>query len=265
MEFSGLLLMFLLGLRHGLDPDHIAIIDNVAMRYTKSNPWLARWTGTLFAIGHGSIVTAIAVMISIFSHSWVLPDYLWLILEWLPGLILIAVGLLNLRVLLGQKQYKPHGLKLYFIPKKIRNSSNPLAIVLMGILFAMVFDTNTQAAAWAYTAGSSLTAPSALLLGLTFSLGMVLTDTLDSRILFMLMSESSNTQLVLNYRRKIGWVIVYLSLIVGSYKIATVFFPAIELGETVSTLIGMLFVVAMLVFYAIIIYTNSANKKIHGH
>ncbi len=33
MELSGILLMLMLGLRHGFDPDHIAIIDGVSVRY----------------------------------------------------------------------------------------------------------------------------------------------------------------------------------------------------------------------------------------
>ncbi|MES2425347.1 MAG: nickel permease, partial [Bacteroidota bacterium] len=188
MEYSGILLMLMLGLRHGFDPDHIAIIDGVSVRYAATKPLLAKWTGTLFALGHGSVVTCIAVMISTVSHSWNFPKIVWELLDWLPGILLIAVGLMNLRMLSGRQQaYKPKGLKLFFIPKKLKNSSNPLAIILIGILFAMVFDTNTQAAAWAYTATTKLTTLKALVLGFSFSCGMIITDTLDSRILFTLM------------------------------------------------------------------------------
>lgn len=163
MEFSGLLLMFMLGLRHGFDPDHIAIIDGISVRLSDSNPRLAKWTGTLFAIGHSSVVTAIAIMISCFSHSWNFSSNVWKALCWVPGTALIIVGLMNLRMLLKKSTYRPHGLKIMFIPKTLRNSSNPFAIVLIGLLFAMVFDTNTQAAAWAYTASSQLSVFSALM------------------------------------------------------------------------------------------------------
>jgi high-affinity nickel-transport protein len=50
--------MFMLGLRHGFDPDHIAIIDGVSVRYAATKPLLAKWTGTLFAAGHGTVVLA---------------------------------------------------------------------------------------------------------------------------------------------------------------------------------------------------------------
>ena len=99
MELSGLLLMLMLGLRHGFDPDHIAIIDGVSVRYSATKPLLAKWTGTLFALGHGAVVTCIAVMISRLSHSWNFPQAVWNVVDWVPGLLLILVGVLNFRML----------------------------------------------------------------------------------------------------------------------------------------------------------------------
>ena len=56
-DYYGLSLIFLLGLRHGLDPDHIAIIDGISMRLTQQKNKLAPWVGTLFALGHGLVIT----------------------------------------------------------------------------------------------------------------------------------------------------------------------------------------------------------------
>jgi len=267
MELSGIVLMLLLGLRHGFDPDHIAIIDGVSVRYATSRPLLAKWTGTLFAFGHGTVVTSIAVMISRFSHSWNFPQFVWNILDWMPGLLLIFVRMLNLRVLNSQKHYHPKGWKMFFIPEKLKNSSHPLAIVLIGILFAMVFDTNTQAAAWAYTATTQLNTTSALLLGCSFSIGMIITDTLDSRILYTLMLQSVNNDRVLNYRKSLGWIIVYISFIVGGYKILIHLIPSLALRESVLTLTGIAFFVLMILFYAFILYTSykKSKKLIHGN
>ncbi|PZF72702.1 HoxN/HupN/NixA family nickel/cobalt transporter [Taibaiella soli] len=262
MELSGILLMFLLGLRHGFDPDHIAIIDNISVRYSSIKPRLAKWTGTLFATGHGSVVTCIAVMISKVSHSWHFSAATWNILDWIPGLILIGVGMINLRMLLRSKTYRPKGFKMLFLPARLKNSSSPMAIVFTGILFAMVFDTNTQAAAWAYTATSTLTTSYALLLGTAFSTGMIITDTIDSRILFKLMKHAADNQSVRSYRRKIGWIIVSISLLVGGYKLAVHLIPAMELDENVLTLLGVSFFAIMILFYSYILYTGlSANKK----
>jgi high-affinity nickel-transport protein len=261
MEFSGMVLMFLLGLRHGFDPDHIAIIDGISVRYTSTKPVLAKWTGTLFAIGHGSIVTTIAVMISKFSHSWNFSPAVWNILNWAPGLLLIFVGVLNLLTLKKKSHYHPQGWKLFFVPKKIKNSSHPFAIVVMGMLFAMVFDTNTQAAAWAYTATTELTISSALVLGLTFSCGMVITDTLNSRVLYSLMLKPAGNENVLNYRRTLGWIIVYVSLLVGGYKTLSNIAPSITLNESILTMTGIAFFAVMISFYAIVLLKNVKKTK----
>lgn len=265
MELSGIMLMFLLGLRHGFDPDHIAIIDAMSVRLSDSHKKLAQWTGTLFAIGHGSVVTTIAVMISIYSHAWNFTDDVWKILEWLPGLVLIIVGLMNLRILLKADDYRPRGVKFMFIPKRLKNSSSPFAIVLIGVLFAMVFDTNTQAAAWAYTASSELNVISALALGLSFSAGMILTDTMDSRIMFLLMKRSVNQSSVFDYRRKIGWIIVMLSLVVGSYKILSLLLPGLALAENVLTLIGIVFFTIIAGFYLYIYFSKPIQLNQQGN
>ncbi|MFC3562820.1 HoxN/HupN/NixA family nickel/cobalt transporter [Pedobacter jamesrossensis] len=267
MQYSAILLMLMLGLRHGFDPDHIAIIDGVGVRLAPTKPNLAKWTGTLFAFGHGSVVTGITVTISAISHSWHFPKLVWDFLDWLPGILLITVGIMNLRMLLRSDNYGPQGIKWMLVPRRIKNSSSPLAIVFIGILFAMVFDTNTQAAAWAYAATSKLTIGNALILGLSFSCGMILTDTLDSRILFSLMLRSANNESVLNYRRKLGWIIVYVSLLVGSYKILTHVLPEFSLDEGLLTLIGISFFILMSAFYLYIIYgsTPKSKQEINGH
>jgi nickel/cobalt transporter (NiCoT) family protein len=249
MTWSGVLLMFLLGFRHGFDPDHIAIIDGISVRYSDTRPGLAKWTGTLFALGHGSVVTAIAVMISQFSHAFSFPQKVWDILDWVPGILLIVVGLMNLRGLMSRQTYHSHGLKTWLLPEKLKNSSHPLSIVLIGVLFAMVFDTNTQAAAWAYSASSGSGSSHALMLGLCFTAGMILTDSMDSQILYLLTRQSFGTDRVIAYRRKLGWVIIAITFSVGLYKIISHINPGLELSEAVLTGIGISLFVGMGIFY----------------
>lgn len=267
MELSAILLMVMLGLRHGFDPDHIAIIDGVSVRYATTKPSLAKWTGTLFAMGHGMVITLVAIMISRVSHAWHFPEYIADLLEWMPGLLLIVVGFMNLRQLNKQTHYHPRGWKMFFIPPKLKNSSHPLAIVLIGILFAMVFDTTTQAAAWAYTATTQLSTQNALLLGGSFSIGMITTDTLDSRILYMLMMRSSENSSAMNYRKTLGWIIVYLSFLVGGYKILVRLIPSLALQESVLTITGAAFFLLMILFYAFVVYKGykKPKKMIHGN
>ena len=249
MTWSGVLLMFLLGFRHGFDPDHIAIIDGISVRYSDCRPGLAKWTGTLFALGHGSVITVIAVMISRFSHAFHFPQKVWEVLDWVPGILLIVVGIINLRGLIMKQTYHAHGLKSWLLPEKLKNSSHPFSIVLIGVLFAMVFDTNTQAAAWAYSASSGSSSSHALILGLCFTVGMMLTDSMDSQILYLLTRHSSGTDKVIAYRRKIGWIIVAITFSVGLYKIISHIHPGFELSEAVLTGVGISLFVGMGIFY----------------
>ena len=54
---SGLLLA--LGFRHGLDPDHIAVVDGMTrLRHNGSAYWKARLTGFQFAAGHSLTIFA---------------------------------------------------------------------------------------------------------------------------------------------------------------------------------------------------------------
>lgn len=53
-----LALVFMLGMRHGMDADHLAAIDGFA----RLRP--SRWTGVLFGLGHGLVVTVLALVAS---------------------------------------------------------------------------------------------------------------------------------------------------------------------------------------------------------
>jgi high-affinity nickel-transport protein len=247
---SGLWLMFLLGLRHGFDPDHIAMIDSMTYRVFPEQPCLAAWIGTLFALGHGLAVTAIAVALGAWVSGITLSPAVHLVLDWLPTLLLIVVGTLNLRELLGSSAYQPRGWKTQLLPRRLRNSSHPLAIVLIGVLFALVFDTATQAAAWGYAAASSAGAMAALLAGLTFTAGMVLTDTLDGRLVVRLLRQTAGRGGAAGYRRRIGWIVVVISFAMASYEIAMQLVPGLAFGDLSLTMLGSALFLTMALAYA---------------
>ncbi|WP_288879944.1 hypothetical protein [Pedobacter panaciterrae] len=261
MEITAIFLMFALGLRHGIDPDHIAVIDGLSMRYSVTNPKLTSWVGTLFAFGHGSTVTAIAVAISLFNWNWQIDASVLNVLEWIPGMLLILVGIANFYQLRKPDRFKPLGLKVFFIPKRLRESSSPFAVIMLGVCFALVFDTTTQAAAWAYTATGEKSTLTAFLLGSIFSLGMIFTDTLDSRILSGLIRQSERLEnrageRIIRYRRGLGWIIVMLSLFVGSYQLISKTLPSMALEEVTLTALGLVFFSMIIVFYLFVIYNN---------
>lgn len=251
VSFSGFLLMFVLGLRHGLDPDHIACIDGLTWRTLDHDKRLAPWVGTLFALGHGLLVTVIAVGVSHLSHTIAVPDNIVAIFNWVPTFLLLLVGTLNLHQLLKPHQaYEPAGWKLRLIPKRLRNHSSPMAILFIGVLFATVFDTATQAAAWGYVATNTGGSLAALAAGLIFTSGMVITDTLDGRLLCNIAKRTDGAEMGRRYRRTLGWLIVCLSYGVAAYSIAKELMPAVELDEVAYSLVGLALLLIVFMLWA---------------
>jgi len=253
LSASGLVLMFVLGLRHGLDPDHIACIDGLTWRALnhEHNHKQAPWIGTLFAIGHGLLVTVIAVGVSQLTRAVSVPEPVVQVFGWVPTALLILVGTLNLKLLLRSAgSFQPTGWKLRLIPEKLRNHSSPWAVVAIGVLFATVFDTATQASAWGYVAsnkGGGLLA--ALAAGLIFTLGMIITDTLDGRLICRV-SKSASAATGQRFRRTLGWLIVAISYGVAGYNIGKALLPAIELDDVAFSVTGFLLIALMVVIWA---------------
>lgn len=252
ISFSGLVLMFVLGLRHGLDPDHIACIDGLTWQALNHEHRHARWIGTLFAIGHGLLVTMIAVAVSQLTKKIEVPDGVVTVFGWIPTALLLLVGTLNLRLLLQTQQpYQPTGWKMRLIPARLRDNGSPLAVIAIGVLFATVFDTATQASAWGFVAsnkGGGLVA--ALLAGLVFTAGMVITDTLDGRLICHVSRSSQAATVGPRYRRILGWLIVAISFGVAAYNIGKALLPAIELDDLAFTLTGAALIVLMALIWA---------------
>ena len=249
LSLSGLVLMFVLGLRHGLDPDHIACIDGLTWRaLSHDHDGHAKWIGTLFAIGHGLLVTSIAVGVSRLARTIAVPDAVVQVFGWIPTALLLLVGTLNLRLLRRRDTaFTPTGWKLKLIPQRLRNHSSPWAVVLIGVLFATVFDTATQASAWGYVAsnkGGGMLA--ALGAGLVFTTGMIITDTLDGRLICRISRNTDGQAIGRRYRRALGWLIVYISYGVAAYNICKALVPAIELDELAYSLAGFSLVVVMI-------------------
>lgn len=142
-------LVVALGMRHGVDPDHLSIIDGLS-RFHPS-----RWNGVFFAIGHGVIVTLLAVGFGKLLAGVVAPYTAW---------ILVALGVANLWRLWRPKRHShPKAPRLF--------RTSPL---LLGVLFGMGFETASQLSA-ILLAGQL----NPWILGLVFTLGMVLVDGTD--------------------------------------------------------------------------------------
>jgi high-affinity nickel-transport protein len=122
-------------------------------------------------------------------------------------------------------------------------------VVLIGVLFATVFDTATQASAWGYVATSKGGIVAAIAAGLIFTAGMVITDTLDGRLLCRIVRRADGAQMNRRYRRTVGWLIVCLSYGVAAYNIAKEAVPALEVNDTAYSLAGLLLLMILVAMW----------------
>ena len=69
-------IVFLLGLKHGFDADHLATIDGLTRFNARSQQRWARLCGVLFSLGHGAVVMVIALAVGYASERWTPPEWL---------------------------------------------------------------------------------------------------------------------------------------------------------------------------------------------
>lgn len=240
IEISALWLMFMLGLRHALDPDHIAVIDNMVFRTIDVRPRLVPWIGTFFALGHSLSVAVVALGVSVAADAFALPQWAAPTIDIAVIALLLIVGMLNLRALCRDDDYAPIGWRAGLVPRRLRSSTHPAAIVAIGAIFGLVFDTATQAAAWgaAATARGGMTATLAIVA--TFASGMLLADTLDSQIVSRLLRSAEGVPVTMRrYRRAVGWLVVALSFGTAGYALVEMTGARVTLSDNASTAIGL--------------------------
>ncbi len=138
-----------LGMRHGVDPDHLSAIDGLS-RFHPS-----RWNGVLFALGHCAVVMLLAVGFGKAISATVEPWQDW---------ILIAVGLANV-----YRLFRPGRGHHHHVPAGLQASP-----VMLGVIFGMGFETASQISALLIAGRMN-----PWIVGAVFSLGMVLVDGAD--------------------------------------------------------------------------------------
>jgi high-affinity nickel-transport protein len=222
------LLVFVLGMRHGFDADHLATIDGLTrFNARSSSPW-ARWCGVLFSLGHGGVVVAIALLVSLASGSAKVPDWLEGFGTGISVLFLIVLGGANLLAVLRTppaEMVQPVALKGRFLGR-LREASHPGLVALVGALFALSFDTLSQAALFALTATRYGGWEHALVLGLIFMGGMLATDGINGFWIARLLRRADATALIAS--RVMGLTVAFVSLGVAAFAVAKWTLPAVD-------------------------------------
>jgi nickel/cobalt transporter (NiCoT) family protein len=214
-------LAFALGLSHGADPDHLTAIDGMTRASVDRHPRMSRWVGTWFAFGHALSVLCIATLIALaaeylktFSHSVLQVGGV------LSALLLLAIGTLNLArlVTLPVGVTAPsHGVIGHFLPGRMLNIAHPLGAVPIGALFGLGFETASQMSAWALAGTMGYGLLGALLIGVAFSSGMVVTDSINGLVVRRMYLAA--TAMATQGNRMMTLTVVGLAYVVGIIKL----------------------------------------------
>lgn len=179
--FSLIAVVFLLGLKHGLDPDHLAAIDGLTRFNAARRPRLSRWSGLLFSAGHGVVVTSVAVAVATLATEWRAPPWLEDAGTWISIAFLTLLGIANLAAVMRT----PRGEVVHAVGLRSRifarltRAEHPVLIAAVGATFALSFDTISQAVLFSITGSNLAGWMFAASLGLVFTAGMMATDALN--------------------------------------------------------------------------------------
>jgi high-affinity nickel-transport protein len=212
-----------LGMRHGLDADHLAAIDALTRYNLEIGSRVSKWCGALFSLGHGCVVVAIAVSTGAAITTYRVPAWAQTFGAWASILFLFGLGLLNLRTVLrapADEIVRIGGLRssLFF---HLMSTCQPLAIIAIGSLFAISLDTLSQAALFAATATQFGGARAGATLGMVFMLGMLLVDGLNGAWVATLLKKEDRRARIVS--RALGLFVAILSFGVGTLGVLRYF------------------------------------------
>lgn len=247
---------YMFGLRHAFDADHIAAIDDT-VRFLLQKGKRPLGVGFFFSLGHSTVVFVLAVAVAIAaaavtSRIPAMKEIGSLIGATVSGTFLLLIGILNLVVLLGimgvwrkaragthshqhlDELLAQRGLmNRLFGGRLARAIEHSWQLYPVGLLFGLGFDTASEVALMAMTAGAAagnLPIPAVLCLPILFAAGMSIMDTTDG----ILMTKAYDWALT-NPLRKIFYnmvttgLSVVVALVIGGIELLQVMIRLLDL------------------------------------
>jgi high-affinity nickel-transport protein len=194
------------GLRHSVDPDHLAVIDNVTRKLMQEEKRPVA-VGFFFALGHSSVVLAVSALVAISSSFISARLPLFKSVGALVGtsfscIFLLLIGTINLIVLLDTmrvwkkiksgtfaetdqsllEHLEGGGLLSRLLRPMMKLIKNSWQIYWIGLIFGLGFDTASEVALLSMTGSTSagsIPIWAVMILPLAFTAAMSLVDTLD--------------------------------------------------------------------------------------
>jgi nickel/cobalt transporter (NiCoT) family protein len=185
--------MIVLGLRHGVDIDHITAIDNLIRLHNATKK--SRWVGASFSSGHMISVLAEMIFIIYLVGGIFNLDKLSF---WGSIIGAVALGAIAIVNVYSMKKWGKSSSAI--LASKILAKTGVLgtsgSAFVTGLVFGLGFDTATQISAISLSAVASATAGIQVALSLAgfFALGMIPIDTLDSVLLRSALSKIFHTK-----------------------------------------------------------------------
>jgi len=237
-------LAYSFGLRHALDADHIAAIDNVTRKLVQ-NGGRPVSVGFYFALGHSTVVL-IAVLIVYWTATIASERFKqWqevgeVVSTCVSAFFLFAIALINLlamqdtyRALRRQKRdpassetVSPivgQGIVSRLLRPLVKTLAKPIHMYPIGFLFGLGFETATEIALLQVSASSGAKGQSlmnVMVLPVLFAAGMTLVDSADG----MIMAGAYNWAFInpirkLYYNLTITFVSVVVGVVVGGIEL----------------------------------------------
>lgn len=202
------LLAWVFGLRHAVDADHIAAIDNVVRKLMQTGDAPAS-IGLYFALGHSTIVVLATLLlafgvVSLGGDSF-LKDIGGVIGTSVSALFLLLIAAINLVTFVGlwrtyrtartqrvpgsvtvDPQTGNRGVLARFLGPMFRLVTKPWHMYPLGFLFGLGFDTATEIGLLSISATEAARAVSighVMVFPALFAAGMALVDTADSAMM----------------------------------------------------------------------------------
>ena len=240
------LLAYLFGLRHAVDADHIAAIDN-AMRKLSNEGKSPFTAGMWFSLGHASVVLIACLIFALTTRplqqmfpgvkevggmiSTMISGAFLLLLAWANSRTLWQCFRQRQKLLRNDATPVPqeshhHGVLTRLCAPLFRMVSKSHHLFLIGFLFGIGFDTATEVAIFGMSANHAVGGEAILhimLMPLLFTAGMMLIDTTDGVMMLKLYRWSQFDPLrSLNYTLAISSLSIVVAFAIGCYEVSTV-------------------------------------------
>lgn len=261
------LLAYGIGLRHAVDADHIAAIDNVTRKLMqeKKRPVTV---GLFFSLGHSTVVVLASVAVAIAASGMQAHLVHYKIIGGTVGtlmsaLFLFVIGLMNLFILRGIYRAWRHviaggtyveddfdmlladrGFLARFFRPLFRMISQAWQMYPLGFLFGLGFDTATEIGLLGISATQAtrgLSPWAIMVFPILFSAGMSLVDTIDGHMMLGAYGWAYLTPIrKIYYNMTITLISIIVAVIIAGIEALGLLIDLLKLQGPVWNAVGML-------------------------